>query len=152
MDMVDRKVLSDIERTGWSDIAVFDPTNEIVPFNYTVGLGTLGHPELIIMGMRPDQLHMVLVGAVRLIQDEGERFTANTYSTEVLEGLRVAFLEVLEPLAEPYPMNMVAHLRGEFTALQMVWPDTNDRFPWHEDFEEKFEWRQKLLGPWLGES
>lgn len=34
---------------------------------------------------------------------------------------------------------------SEFPAIQLVWTDRNDRFPWEEDFEEEFLYRQPLL-------
>jgi hypothetical protein len=151
MDRVDQKVLEDIQRDGWSDIAVF-PTADTpgLPFNYTVGLAEFNHPDLLIMGMDNSGMHEVLHSAVALIKREGS-FTAGTYSPYVLKGLRVAFVDVLDPLNEEFIMSMTHRFYGEVRALQLVWPDTEDRFPWHEDFDPRFKDRQKLLGPWPGE-
>ena len=152
MDAADQKVLDDIMRVGWSDIGVFPTKEETgLPFNYTVGLTLLEHPELIIMGMENAQAHGVLRAACQRIK-VGAQFKANTYSDQVLQGLRVAFLEVKDMYDEAFPMNMVGHLgMPNPTALQIIWPDREDRFPWHEDFDEEFRDRQFLLGPWLGD-
>jgi hypothetical protein len=152
-DRVDRKVLDDVARVGWSDICVFPTENdppEARPFNYTVGLVEFNHPDLILIGMENRQGHGVLHAAVEAIRG-GTRFEPDTYSHEVLQGLRVAFLEVLDPLGDDYPMSMTNRLYGEVNALQLVWPDTHDRFPWDPRFEKQFEGRQSLLGPWRGE-
>jgi hypothetical protein len=153
MDRVDRKVMEDILREGWSDIAVFptrdDPTGTL-PFNYTIGLAELNHPDLIVMGLDNRQMHMVLVGVVDSIK-EGQVFHPNTYYGQVLVGLRVAFVQVDDPLHHDYPMNMVERFYGEVHALQLVWPDTQDRFPWHPDFDLKFVGQQTVLGTWSHE-
>jgi len=152
-DAADRKVLADIERTGWSDIGVF-PTkeNQGNPFNYTVGLTKINHAELITMGMVNDQAHHLLRSVVYLIQ-HGWTFKPNVYSGDVLEGsFDVAFVEVLDMYSKDYPMNMVSHLEmPDPTALQVIWPDRNNRFPWHPNFQEEFKDRQVLLGPWMGD-
>src|SRR4029077_13067396 len=109
------------------------------------------HPELIIMGMENAQAHGVLRAACQRIK-VGAQFEASTYSNQVLDGHRVAFVEVKDMYDEAFPMNMVGHLgMPNPTALQVIWPDRNDRFPWHEDFESEYKDRQFLLGPWLGE-
>jgi len=33
----------------------------------------------------------------------------------------------------------------KFEALQLVWTDRNDKFPWEENFEEEFIYKQPLL-------
>jgi hypothetical protein len=149
-DKVDRKVLDDIAREGWAAISVFPTTASPGHyFTYTVGLGEHHHhPDLIVVGMTPEVSHGVLNAAYQAIQG-GTRFEPDTYSTEVLVGLRVAVLEVLEPLGA-LPMSMCQHLFGRVSGLQLVWPDTEDRFPWDDDFEERFRDRQPRLGIWSG--
>lgn len=152
MDKVDRKVAADIERMGWSCIGVF-PTNEGhgPPFNYTVGLWhSYQHPELAMMGMSNEQLYSCLAVAVKLIQG-GTSFAADTYSAEVLVAHRVAFLEVLDVHHEELCLSMATRLQGEVPALQMVWPDREDRFPWEPGFDPEYKDRQILAGPWRGE-
>jgi hypothetical protein len=34
----------------------------------------------------------------------------------------------------------------EFSALQLVWTDRKDKFPWEAGFENEFERKQPLLG------
>jgi len=62
----------------------------------------------------------------------------------------VAFVEVLDPLGDEFPMSMVNRLYGEVRALQLVWPDKHGRFPWHSDFEKRYVEKQPLLGVWRG--
>lgn len=150
-DEFEQRVLDDIARVGWSDIGVF-PTKDMpgVPFNYTVGLHNYDHPEILIMGLPNEQLHGVLGAAYNAIKS-GTRFTPDMYYNFVLNGHRVACVENLDYLGD-YPMTMANALNGDgMRAVQLVWPDQNDRFPWHSDFDKRLLDRQVLQGPWRGE-
>lgn len=151
MAALDKKVLDDIARVGWSDMGIFPAKGQSgLPFNYTVGFKERDHPEVLIMGLDMQTMHGIL-GVVYNQIKSGTRFIPDTYYNFVLNGHRVAFLEIKEPLDTGYPMTMCRHLEGEFKALQLVWPDAKDQFPWHEDFEKKLLDRQVLLGPWRGD-
>jgi hypothetical protein len=149
-DALDQRVLEDIAEHGWSDMAIF-PTKEGdgPPFNYTVGFKLREHPELLIMGLNMETMHGLL-GVIYEQVKSGTRFNPDTYYQFVIENHRVAFVEITDPFGE-YPMTMTRHLMGEFQALQLVWPDAQDRFPWHEDFDPEYRLYQELLGPWRGE-
>lgn len=150
--MVDQKARDAIKEHGWHDTAVF-PTKEDPHgspyFNYTAGLVEMNHPDLIIVGMPHKVAHHVLWVCFRRIR-AGYRFTPDTYATEVLEGLRVAVLEVLDPLNDVAPMTLTDRLYGQVEGVQIVWPDAEDKFPWDEDFDETFADQQPLLGIWRG--
>lgn len=151
-DALDQKILDDIEKHGWSDMSIF-PTKDLpgLPFNYTVGFSTHhDQPELLIMGMDHRQMHGVL-GSAFVRMGGGERFRAGEYYHEVLVEHRVAFVEIPDPIDNGYPMSMTHRLMGEFKALQLVWPDMNDRFPWHVGFDKNYLDHQELLGPWKGD-
>lgn len=148
LDVVDKKVMTDIVRDGWSCIAVFPTRDEPgLPFNYTVGLSLENWPELLIMGMDSTMMHKLLWGIVQEMQ-KGVEFRPNTYSDKVLKDLRAAFVEIDDPATDEFPMSMTINMMDSFHALQVVWPDANDRFPWHDDFDPKFADRQVLLGTW----
>lgn len=151
-DQLDWKVLEDIERHGWSDMSIF-PVKEdgTVPFNYSVGFTVRDHPEVIILGLDHVQMHGIL-GAVYGQIKSGVKFIPDTYYNFVLNGHRVAFIEVTSVTEDTqYPMSMATHLMGkDIKGLQLVWPDEMDRFPWDEDFDPKLLDRQPLLGPWRG--
>ena len=149
-DALDQRILDDIEEFGWSDMSIF-PTKEGdgLPFNYTVGFKLREHPELLIMGLNMETMHSLL-GIIYEQVKSGTRFNPDTYYQFVIENHRVAFVEITDPLGE-FPMTMTRHLMGEFQALQLVWPDELDRFPWHEDFNPEYRQYQEVLGPWRGE-
>lgn len=150
-DALDLKVLGDIEKHGWSDMSIFPVEgHEGLPFNYTVGFARVNQPELLIMGMDHRQMHGILGSAYEQMKD-GVRFRAGEYFHGVLIEHRVAFVEIADPVDTEYPMTMTRRLMGDFTALQLVWPDMNDRFPWHVGFDKDYLDHQELLGPWKGD-
>lgn len=150
MDKVDRKVVEDISRTGWSDISVF-PTQDSpgLPFNYTVGFAEFEHPDLIMIGLNNEQAHGVLWAAFNQIK-AGTRYNADEYYEEILVEFPVGFVEVLEPMNDDFPMSMTRRLYGEVHALQLVWPDKKGMFPWHNQFDAEYRDHQPLLGVWSG--
>lgn len=145
------KMTADIEKYGWTDISVF-PTEDDpgISFSYSVGMLTHDHPDMIVVGMSSQVAHGVLWSAYEAIQ-AGTRLFPDTYCDQVLEGLPVAIVEVSDPLGDLAPMTMCNNLYGEVEGVQIVWPDANSRFPWHEDFDERFRAQQPLLGAWKGE-
>lgn len=150
LDAVDRKVLDDIARVGWSAIGVFPTQDDPGPyFTYTVGMVEQNHPDLIVTGMPMETAHGVLASAYEAIQ-RGNGLTPDTYADEVLQGLPVAVVEVLDPLGDMCPMSMCQHLFGEVHGLQLVWPDAKGKFHWHPGFDEKYRDQQPLLGIWRG--
>lgn len=151
MALLDQKVLDDIAEYGWSDMHIF-PTKEGdgLPFNYTVGFTVREHPEILIMGLDSKTMHGILATVYEQVKS-GTKFEPDRYYNFVLTTHRVAFVEISDPLDNRYPMTLTEHLMGEFTALQLIWPDAFDRFPWHEDFDPEFRDHQVLLGPWRGE-
>lgn len=156
-DALDQKVLDDVARVGWSDMSIFPVKGQKgLPFNYTVGFKEREHPEILIMGLDAKTMHGILSVVYQQVKS-GTRFNPDQYYSFVLNGHRVAFVEITDPVARgegvdySYPMSMTKRLMGDFIALQLVWPDEKDRFPWHDDFDPKLRDAQVLLGPWRGE-
>jgi len=152
MDAGEAKLMSDVERHGWSVMKV---SNDAVPdFAYSVGLHrTFGHPELIAFGLDLDVMH-------RLINDVGEavrgsaRFRSGAISDAFLEGFGVTFRAVPQ-------YQYAGHLgwarwfydSDDFPALQLVYPDRHGRWPWQSGVSEEFRAIQPVLAdmpepPW----
>ncbi len=110
---------------------------------YTVGLHAHDLPELIVVGgmSLEDQYGMLHELAERMREngapEPGDR------DPDFLVGFEVAFVEVDETAGEEFA---VAHLvQSDFRALQVVWPDLENRFPWESDYEIPVG-QQPLLG------
>lgn len=133
MDAYERTARQMIDEHGWMLQGVFPTQAEPGPdFVYTVGLTKWNwHPEIIVFGL-PHR-----VGGNLL----------NQLGAQVRDGRRYAAGEVLDDLLVDYPAHLVAvadtaehfgmarRLYGpDITALQLVWPDQDGRFPWEQGF------------------
>lgn len=149
-DQVDQDVIDTIKEYGWIDIAVF-PTMESQgpPFNYTVGLTAMDHPELVVMGLNNQQGHGILCAAVKLIEG-GTTFQADHYAERVLTRMPVAFAEVTDTHHPQFPLSMANRMYGIVHALQLIWPDAKGKFPWQKGFDERHRADQVPLGKWGG--
>lgn len=145
--IVDR-VERDIARWGWSPIHVMpseDTVDLVYPFTYTVGLWP-DHPEIIIVALRPEVAHLLIAGMVSRIQTGGTYEHDHIYPG-VIESLDVAIRQVgAKPSRE---LLRLAHRLSPYDdppqAVQMVWPDPHNRFPWEPDYDvENFP--QQILG------
>lgn len=98
IDEIKRRMERGIKDYGWWIQAVL-PGPDNPPFAYTVGLTeTFGHPELLMIGFRPEMMHDLLNGCGRLVKS-GERFGNWSTSDKVIEGYPVWLREVTQPEA-----------------------------------------------------
>jgi len=129
------RVLADLQNViaehGWAVLNVMAGARpDEVRFSYTIGLTALGHPEVIILGMPPEPAHEFL----NLIGDEvrqGSRFEPGTVTGEFTdEEAPVAFISV----EDAGRLTAVHEIYGLVEAVQMVWPDSTGRLPWHDGY------------------
>ncbi|MEM7358933.1 MAG: DUF4262 domain-containing protein [Pseudomonadota bacterium] len=121
------KVKNDIAEHGWHVLSV--SCSDSPNFSYTVGFEqTLGHPEIIMSGLKIDLMHQLLNDIGGLIK-EGESFTNGDLSNEVIRGFPVKFVALNENSTEEYLRVAKAHYEnGSIRALQCIWPDSNGVF------------------------
>ncbi len=104
-----------------------------VTYSYSVGFwGTLQHPEVLVVGVHPIEATKFLW----LLHDRieaGEAFRPGERYSEVCEGYDVTFLEIPSPHK---PLNVAHKLyEGEFQALQLIFPDSEGRFPGEDGYK-----------------
>ncbi|RZK58982.1 MAG: DUF4262 domain-containing protein [Pedobacter sp.] len=143
----ERKViLSDIEEFGCHLIAV-DPDNYTPGFVYSIGLyHKYGHPEIICFGLNSEVTASIINHACHLIQN-GEPPLPNQPYRGYLEGYHIQFLEVDKAFYRNYLgyAGRFYDMGFDFPALQLVWPDKQDLFPWEEHFNFDLKFKQPLL-------
>lgn len=116
--------------TGVCDCGECSPTDEGVPFAYTIGLPhRTGHPELVVSGLRGEVMHHLLHDAASRVL-AGFRFEPGTTA----EGLLDSWPVVADPMSpdgldETVLWSRWFH-RREVRALQLVWPSTSGVFAW----------------------
>ena len=146
MSAPDRKVLTDIREHGWHVVKVFDEEEPEYGFAFTVGLPTtFGHPELLVVGMRLELMHVLLNNLGEELRG-GRRFEAGMEHDGVLEGFRCCFREVSRDWYRDYLGYACWYHQGDaFEVLQLVWPDLENRLPWHPAATQAFRAQQPVL-------
>ncbi len=109
------------------------------PFAYSIGLfETYKQPEVICFGL-PDKLGHEIINDIAELIKSGE--TIKTYSnySDIFKDSRAKFLPVdKRNISDYFGVALQYYDKTEFPAVQLIWTDRNDKFPWEEGFEEKF--------------
>ncbi|MCD2425514.1 DUF4262 domain-containing protein [Niabella pedocola] len=136
---------ANIEKFGLQVIMV-GGTDYSPSFAYSIGLyKTYRHPEIICFGLSDNLGHVIINDVAELIKS-GEWIESLKDYDNIFRDSRAAFLRVDERNVDHYFRTAINFYGGaEFPALQLVWTDRNDRFPWEENFEETFLYDQPLL-------
>ncbi|SHH85557.1 protein of unknown function [Chryseolinea serpens] len=134
-----------VEKHGWY-IALFQSTAYLPSFAYTIGLWeTFGHPEIISLGLKTETLGAILNIAGDKVKSGDIIQTSHDYDDFFKKG-RTQFISVHgENLKDYFGYGLWYNDHETFPALQLVWTDRSDRFPWDADFEEEFVYKQPLL-------
>jgi hypothetical protein len=115
-------------------------------FAYSVGLyKTYKHPEIICFGLPQKLAHEIINDVAELIKNN-DAIKPHTNYSNIFKNSRAEFLAVDERNFEDYFQAALNYYEDtKFPALQLVWTDTNNKFPWEENFEQKFLYDQPLL-------
>ena len=141
----DQKTNSNIEKYGLTVILI-EGTEYLPPFAYSIGLWKMfRHPEIISFGLTPKTLHSIINIAADLVKEEQKIVTNKVYS-DFFEGRLAEFVTVdKRNMGDYFGTAIDFYNTIDFPALQLVWTDRNNRFPWDKDFEEEFIYKQPLL-------
>lgn len=110
---------------------------------YTIGLHGRGLPEVIVIGGLSIPHQHGLLNEVADRMRAGDEFAPGHYESDLLEGYDAAFVEVVNTDSEYFAV--ANRLQANFRALQLVWPDHDNRFPWESGCEVPLD-AQPLLG------
>jgi hypothetical protein len=110
-------------------------------FAYTVGLTELGHPELLVTGMKfPDATHLLGAVAHPLACHHAPEPVAGHHHV-VPDGPMLEFVDVAEPTVH---LVMADGMYGPgVRAVQLVYVDDRGHWPWQPGFRG----HQSVLGP-----
>ncbi|WP_316812584.1 DUF4262 domain-containing protein [Pedobacter heparinus] len=141
----DEKTISDIEKYGLSVILI-EATDYLPSFAYSIGLWQkYDHPEIICFGLSVQTLHIIINDVAELIKNGHIIETGRPYD-DFFENGNAEFLKVdCRNIADYFGTALDFYGVKDIPALQLIWTDRNDKFPWDEGFEEEFIYRQPLL-------
>ena len=145
VDEKDEKALSDIEKFGCHVLTVMEGDGEPC-FSYSIGINkNQSKPDLIIVGLKLDLAHSIINNYKnRLLA--GEVFEPGNYYSDFLEGFDVCFIKMDKSHYEEYlGWGLWLHDGDDFDMLQMIWPTTDDFWPWFNDRSEFYRWAQPIL-------
>jgi len=142
---VDKEILTDIENIGWTVILI-EATDYLSSFAYTIGLWkNYKHPELISFGLTIKTLHLIINDAGEIVKSGQKIEVGKTYENFFKNG-KAEFINVdSRNITDYFGFGIEFYQTRDFPALQLVWTDRNDKFPWDANFEEEFIYKQPLL-------
>lgn len=138
-DDSDRKLLADVEAYGWHIIFI-RAEGTLPAYAFTVGLYySFGHPEILVMGLP----HQVMADLLHLIVEKigsGKYYTDGDFCSELAAGAAVFRTIDIAYYQEylGYAIWFYFNLPTAFPALQLVWADKSNRFPWDGDFAKNY--------------
>jgi hypothetical protein len=141
----ENQLSTDIEKFGWT-VMLFEATDYLPTFAYTVGLWkSYNHPEIISFGLTTNTLHLILNDAGEMIKS-GKTIEVGKNYDDFFENSNTQFLNVdIRNTADYFGQAINFYDSNDFPAIQLVWTDRNNKFPWDNNFETEFEFRQPLL-------
>lgn len=141
----DHKTNSDIEKYGLTVIMV-KATDYLPSLAYSIGLWKkFEHPELISFGLTTETLLSIINIAADIVKSGQTIQTEKTY-TDFFETGNAQFIEVDKRNIKDYFGYAIDFYKtNDFPALQLVWTDRNDKFPWDKGFGDEFVYKQPLL-------
>jgi hypothetical protein len=151
-----------IDRNGYELVSVLG-SGAHPSWQYTIGLPHFGYPELLIIGIAPEHGAAVIDHIWDLMLD-GEPPSLGFDEPHDLGGIPFRVLPVpnevwnetgLFGMAANYwsSLDEMPAMTYETLAWQVVWPDDDGWFPWHDEFDLSLRRLQPLLclGDELGE-
>ena len=129
------KILHLIDEHGWAVVGVGGAgcdcagcdggADDGIQFSYTVGLSTLGFPEVITYGL-PQSVAQACLNRIGQQVSAGKPPRVGAMVDRVFQGLRGYLLEV----SDTSDLVVVGQVYPEIIAAQLIWPDMHGRFPW----------------------
>ena len=141
----EQKLSADLENFGWT-VLLMPATDYLPSFAYTVGLWkNYKHPELISFGLTTKTLHLILNDAGEIIKS-GRVIEVNKIYNDFFKNGKTEFINVdNQNFADYFGYAINFYGTKYFPALQLIWTDRNNNFPWDKDNEDEFKFRQPLL-------
>ncbi|MBU0941386.1 MAG: DUF4262 domain-containing protein [Bacteroidetes bacterium] len=140
-----KKFTEDIEKYGWT-VVMIKETDYLPAFAYTIGIWeTYSKPEIIAFGLSTQNLHILVNQAGDIIKSGNEIEKENNYS-DFFEDSNVQFIEVdSENISDYFGYAIEYYGSKYFPAIQLIWTDRQNKFPWETEFEEDLIFKQPLL-------
>ena len=144
----EQKIIDDVATYGFSIMNILNSERDEADrpeFSYTIGLfEKYQHPEIILFGLR--KIRSGIISSLGAAVKGGMAFKADELYDDIVGDYKCTFREVSEKRYPEYLGFATWYYDYQrFPALQCVWPDKNQIFPWQRGFDQRFAWEQELL-------
>jgi hypothetical protein len=140
-----KKTKRNIEKYGLQVISI--KASEYLPsFSYSIGLiESYQHPELICFGLSTDLMHTLINDVATLIK-QGEKIELGKNYDNIFANSDAQFVQAdAKNVPDYFKLALKYYQLDQIPAMQLVWTDRENRFPWDTGFEEEFVYKQPLL-------
>jgi len=146
MSSIKQTIESNIKKYGHHIIHVLGEDDE-PNFSYTIGLyETYQKPEIIIIGQEHELLQ-ILLNNLAYDYKNGRTLTDNTLEEEIVDDYKCMVINVQKKYYDEYLGLALDYYKGDkFDVMQVIWPTTDNIFPYAEDAPEGFSDWQPVLG------
>jgi len=140
-----QRTVSDIEKFGLSVILI-QATDYLPSFAYSIGLWQkFDHPEIICFGLSTETLHSLINDVAEMVKNGGTIEAGKQYPDFFESGGAEFIMVDGRNLPDYFGTAIDFYDSSVFSALQLVWTDRNNKFPWDEGFEKEYVYKQPLL-------
>jgi hypothetical protein len=141
----EKKLYANIEKVGCA-VMLIEATNYLPAIAYTIGLWkNYKHPEIISFGLTTKTLHTILNDAKEIVQG-GKTIEIGKNYDSFFENSDTQFLTVApRNIADYFGQAISFYTSTNFPAIQLIWTDRNNKFPWDNNYETAFQFKQPLL-------
>jgi hypothetical protein len=141
-----KKIKGNIEKHGLQVIMI-EESDYLPSFAYSIGLWQkYNHPEIICFGLSTSLLHTIINKAAEIVKTDESIAPETNYFDRIFDNRKAEFLKVDPQNIDDYFGAAINFYNTNiFPAIQLVWTDRNDKFPWEENFENEFLHKQPLL-------
>jgi len=145
----ERRVLANVEKFGWHYTSVFPEEGENSPrFTYSVGLyHSYDQPEFIIFGL-DSKVAYALLDTLANAAATKTMYPLDEPCGALVIGYDCVFMEVPRQRFNDYVFSALwFYAEVEFPLYQVVWPDSDGRYPWNEAYIDDPLHPQPVLAP-----
>lgn len=130
---------------GWRTVKNYGDDKDIPSSFYTIGLTSkFNHPEIFVSGLSRGLLDHVVEDFANRISN-GQRFGDGDLFSDLVGDTQCCLRTALPQHFPRYMPQALEILESASSALQCVWPDQNNKYPWDEGFSVDMRHRQPAL-------
>ena len=142
----EEKIIQDVKDYGYH-MALLEDDGYLPGFVFSIGFyQSYQHPEIIIFGLKQELMKNLLHHVAEELK-KGMTFKPNIDYEDFLSNYPIRFIEVDKEHYADYLGYCGWFYDGtfDFPAYQLVWTDKGGKYPWEENFNQDWKFKQAIL-------